>query len=164
MRPSAPRAPDDRRTGEVRTGCSSEAGADRISFHPEVVTDTGETIGLIKELGVGAGIAVHPDVSLDVVREHLGDLEVLIIMTVRPGFGGQAYLHEVTPKITQAAQMVQEASVPVDIEVDGGVNPSTVDEAVGAGGQIIVAGSAVFDGVDAPAAARADEREAGSVG
>ncbi|HYI44906.1 MAG TPA: ribulose-phosphate 3-epimerase [Actinomycetota bacterium] len=131
-----------------------EAGADRISFHPEVVTDAGKTVELIKGLGAGAGIAVHPDVSLDAVREHLGNLDVLIIMTVRPGFGGQAYMHEVTPKITQAAQMVQEASVPVDIEVDGGVNPSTVDEAVGAGGQIIVAGSAVFDGVDAPAAAK----------
>jgi ribulose-phosphate 3-epimerase len=131
-----------------------DAGADRISFHPEVVQDTAKTIESIKGFGAGAGIAVHPDVSLDVVREHLSDLEVVIVMTVRPGFGGQAYLHEVTPKITQAAQMVQEAGVPVDIEVDGGVNPSTVDEAVGAGGQIIVAGSAVFDGVDAPTAAK----------
>lgn len=131
-----------------------KAGADRISFHPEVVADTNQTIELIRGLGAGPGIAVHPDVSLDVAREHLGTLDVLLIMTVRPGFGGQAYLDDVTPKIAQAKEMVQEALVPVDIEIDGGVNLSTVDGAVEAGGQIIVAGSAVFDGVDAPAAAK----------
>jgi ribulose-phosphate 3-epimerase len=131
-----------------------DAGADRISFHPEVVTDVAGTIGHIKSLGAGAGIAVHPDVSLDVARDHLEDLDVLLMMTVRPGFGGQAYIDAVTPKIAEATKMVQEAGLPVDIEVDGGVNLTTVDDAVGAGGEIIVAGSAVYDGIDAPAAAK----------
>jgi ribulose-phosphate 3-epimerase len=129
-----------------------KAGADRISFHPETVADTAETIRIIRDLGAGAGIAVHPDVSIDVARDHLGDLDVLLMMTVRPGFGGQAYLDAVTPKISEARDMV--SGFAVDIEVDGGVNLSTVDAAVGAGGEIIVAGSAVFDGVDAPAAAQ----------
>jgi ribulose-phosphate 3-epimerase len=74
-------------------------------------------------------------------------------MTVRPGFGGQSFLAEVVPKIAAADRLVQETGVPADIEIDGGINLSTVDEAVAAGGRILVAGSAIFDGVDPPAAA-----------
>ncbi len=131
-----------------------EAGADRISFHPEVVTDTASTIASIRDLGAGVGLAIHPDVGVETAEEHLRSLDVILVMTVRPGFGGQAYLDEVTPKISQARDMVQRTSVSADIEVDGGVNLSTVDGAVAAGGEILVAGSAVFDGVDAAAAAR----------
>jgi ribulose-phosphate 3-epimerase len=75
-------------------------------------------------------------------------------MTVRPGFGGQRFLAEVVPKIAAADRLVQETGVSADIEIDGGINLSTVDEAVAAGGRILVAGSAIFDGVDPPAAAR----------
>ncbi len=131
-----------------------KAGASRISFHPEVVSDTGEMIELIRSLGAGVGLAIHPDVDLDVAEDHLSDLDVLLIMTVRPGFGGQSYLDEVTPKIARARDMVQQVGATADIEVDGGVNLSTVQGAVSAGAQIIVAGSAVFDGKDPAAAAR----------
>lgn len=131
-----------------------EAGADRISFHPETVEDTGAMIRAIKDLGAGPGLAIHPDVSLDVAREHLNDLDVLLVMTVRPGFGGQAYLAEVTPKIRRAKEALQEAGSDADLEVDGGVNLSTMAEPVAAGAQILVAGSAVFDGNDSVKAAR----------
>src|SRR5687768_3981586 len=131
-----------------------EAGADRISFHPEVVSDPREMIAAIKDLGAGAGLAIHPDVSLDVARPHLGDLDVLLVMTVRPGFGGQAYLGEVTPKIAAARALLQEAGSDADLEVDGGVNLTTVADPVQAGAEILVAGSAVFDGKDPVAAAR----------
>jgi ribulose-phosphate 3-epimerase len=142
----------------------AEAGADRISFHPETVEDTGAVIDRIADLGVGAGIAVHPDVTLDVLDGHLDRLAVVLMMTVRPGFGGQSFLHEVVPKIGRASAMVQEARSAADIEVDGGVNLATIEEAVKAGGQILVAGSAIFDGVDAAAAARRLRERADALG
>ena len=131
-----------------------EAGADRISFHPEVVPDTAKVIEHIRGLGAGAGIAVHPDRDLEAATRHLGDLDVILVMTVRPGFGGQAFLHEVVPKISAVRRLVEENGSSADIEVDGGVNPSTIGEAVGAGAGVIVAGSAIFDGIDPPAAAK----------
>lgn len=132
----------------------AEAGATRISFHPEVAEDVAEVITHLKELGVGAGLAIHPDVPVDVAAPHLAELDVLLMMTVRPGFGGQSFLHEVVPKIDQARGLLTAADESADIEVDGGVNLSTVDEAVRAGAEIVVAGSAVFDGKDPLAAAR----------
>ena len=131
-----------------------QAGADRISFHPEVVPDPGETIRIIREAGAGPGIAVHPDVSLDTTSQHVEDVDVVLMMTVRPGFGGQAFLHEVVPKIAEAKKIVDASNHRPAIEVDGGVKLATVDEVVRAGAEIIVAGSAIFDGVDAPAAAK----------
>lgn len=132
----------------------ARAGAARISFHPEITSDTSEVIATIREAGAGAGIAVHPDVDVGVLEGHLGDVDVALMMTVRPGFGGQEFLDMAVPKIALVEKMIAEAGAPVDIEVDGGINLSTLDRAVEAGGQILVAGSAIFDGVDAPAAAR----------
>ncbi len=130
------------------------AGADRISFHPEVVRDPEEVIGLIREAGAAPGLAVHPDVGLDAVESHLESLDVVLMMTVRPGFGGQTFLDEVLPKIERAGELVRRTGASTAIEIDGGVNLSTVDRAVAAGGRILVAGSAIFDGVDPAAAAR----------
>jgi ribulose-phosphate 3-epimerase len=131
-----------------------EAGAARVSFHPEVVDDALRVIEIIRDAGAGVGIAVHPDVGLEHARAHLADLEVVLMMTVRPGFGGQKFLEQVVPKIAEAREMVDRAGANADIEVDGGVNLDTVDEAVRAGGEILVAGSAVFDGLDPAAAAK----------
>ena len=131
-----------------------ESGARRVSFHPEVVDEPQAVIEEIRGAGAGAGIAVHPDVGLDAARSYLDDLEVVLMMTVRPGFGGQKFLEEVVPKIEAARKMVDDSGANADIEVDGGVNLSTVESAVAAGGEILVAGSAVFDGIDAPAAAQ----------
>jgi ribulose-phosphate 3-epimerase len=130
------------------------AGADRISFHPEVTTDPAGVIDAIRALGAGAGVAVHPDAGLDAARAHVNELEVVLMMTVRPGFGGQAFMTEVLPKIEQAREMVNRSGSDADVEVDGGVNMDTVDDAVRAGGNLLVVGSGVFDGRDAPAAAR----------
>lgn len=134
----------------------ADAGATRISFHPEVTSDVAATIGTIAETGVGVGMAVHPDIPVEVVRTHLDDVQVVLMMTVRPGFGGQSFLDDVVPKIREAADMLRASgkSADIDIEVDGGVNLETLDRAVAAGGQILVAGSAIFDGVDAAAAAQ----------
>jgi ribulose-phosphate 3-epimerase len=132
-----------------------DAGADLISFHPEVVADTDEVIGLIRSLGAQAGIAVHPDVGLEEVDRHLATLGVVLMMTVRPGFGGQEFLRDVLEKLVDARRLVDERGSPADIEVDGGVKLSNLEETVRTGVDIVVAGSAIFDGVDAPAAARA---------
>lgn len=137
-------------------GVFAEAGADRISFHPEVVEEPAQVVETIRSAGAGVGLAVHPDVPVAVIQEHLDDVQVVLMMTVRPGFGGQSFLDNVVPKISEASRLLQEAGrdADIDIEVDGGVNLQTVDKAVAAGGQILVAGSAIFDGQDAPAAAR----------
>ena len=137
-------------------GAFADAGADRISFHPEVVPDPAEVVEVIKQTGAGVGIAVHPDVPVSVVVDHLPDVQVVLMMTVRPGFGGQKFLDDVVPKIAEASRLLQNSgkSADIDIEVDGGVNLQTVERVVAAGGEILVAGSAIFDGVDAEKAAR----------
>ncbi len=132
----------------------ASAGATRISFHPEAGGEASRVLDVLDDVGVGAGIAVHPDVGLDDVVRHVDRLEVILMMTVRPGFGGQQLLPEVLPKIREAKKVVQDTGSEADIEVDGGVNASTIDDAVAAGGNVLVAGSAIFDGVDPPSAAR----------
>jgi ribulose-phosphate 3-epimerase len=135
------------------------AGADRISFHPEVVDDPGAVIDHLEDLGVGPGIAVHPDVGLEAAARYVDRLDVLLMMTVRPGFGGQKFMDEVVPKISAARRLVQETGSRAEIEVDGGVNESTIEQVVSAGVDIVVAGSAIFDGEDpARAAQRLRER------
>lgn len=130
-----------------------KAGAARISFHPEVVDDVGKAIRAVREAGAAPGLAIHPDVALETVADHLADVDVILVMTVRPGFGGQAFMEEVLPKISEAKAYVESRGLDAEIEVDGGVNLQTVDAVVRAGADIVVAGSAIFDGKDAPAAA-----------
>ena len=134
----------------------AEAGATRISFHPEVTADPGRTIGIIREAGSEAGIAVHPDIPVSVVEPHLDSVRVVLMMTVRPGFGGQSFLNDVVPKISEARDLLHRSSksAEIDIEVDGGVNLETLERTLEAGADIVVAGSAIFDGVDATAAAK----------
>lgn len=132
----------------------ADAGAKRISFHPEVVDDVAKAIEAIRATGAAPGLAVHPDISVESVSEHFADVDVVLMMTVRPGFGGQTFMDEVVPKIQEAFQIVEDGALDAEIEVDGGVNLDTVDRAVAAGAGILVAGSAIFDGKDAPAAAR----------
>lgn len=131
-----------------------EAGASRISFHPEVVDDVRAAVDGVRAAGAEVGLAIHPDVSLDSVRSCLSEVDVILVMTVRPGFGGQSFLHEVVPKIADARRMVDEGGWRAEVEVDGGIKLATVEEAVAAGAEILVSGSAIFDGVDAPRAAR----------
>lgn len=132
----------------------AQAGADRISFHPEVVEDPPAVVAAIRAAGAGAGVAVHPDTSLEWAARLLEDVEVVLMMTVRPGFGGQKFLAEVLPNIAEARKLVDRSGSRADIEVDGGVNLDTIAEPVAAGADILVTGSAVYDGRDPVAAAR----------
>lgn len=135
-------------------GVFAEAGADRISFHPEVTEDPASVVEAIRGAGAEAGVAVHPDVGLDWAERLLDRVAVVLMMTVRPGFGGQKFLSEVVPKIAEARELVDRAGSRADIEVDGGVNLETIAQPVGAGADILVTGSAVYDGRDPVAAAK----------
>jgi ribulose-phosphate 3-epimerase len=134
-------------------GRFAEAGARRISFHPEVVEDVAGAIEAVRETGAEPSLAVHPDIPVERVQKHLGRLSGVLMMTVRPGFGGQKFLDQVVPKIAFVRHLVEEGGLDAEIEVDGGVNLQTMDAVVAAGADILVAGSAIFDGKDAPAAA-----------
>ena len=138
--------------GEFVDGFAA-AGADRISFHPEVTDDPAAVIDRIRRAGAGVGIAVHPDVDLSFAEKYLSSLDVILMMTVRPGFGGQSFMSEMLPKITDARRLVDLEDAGADIEVDGGIKIDNIDLAVRAGANILVSGSGVYDGVDAAAAA-----------
>lgn len=131
-----------------------EAGADRICFHPEQASDVRGVIDAIRRGGAGAGLAVAPEGDLEPIARHLNEIEVVLMMTVRPGFGGQGFLRKALPNVVHVKKLIQERGLGADVEVDGGVKLPTLDAAVEAGGNILVSGSGIYDGVDAPAAAR----------
>ena len=123
----------------------AEAGADVITVHAEAAVHLHRTLGLIRDLGKQAGVALNPSTPLSAIEEVLDDLDLLLIMTVNPGFGGQAFIPQSLDKVARARSMI-EARRPdeVDIEVDGGVSPATAPGLVRAGATVLVAGSAVF--------------------
>lgn len=125
-----------------------EAGADSVTFHPETSTDAATLIDRLHEQGAQVGLAVKPAQSLDLVTDHLADIDMLLVMTVEPGFGGQAFMEEVVPKIAEAAAWRSEHGASFRIEVDGGIAPDTIAKTARAGADTFVAGSAVFNKPD----------------
>ena len=123
-----------------------EAGADLIVVHAEACRHLHRTVEQIHQAGVRAGVALNPATPLCVVEEILPELDMVLLMSVNPGFGGQKYIPSVTDKIRRLRTVIEERGLSVDIEVDGGVTIDNVEEVSGAGANIIVAGSAVFGG------------------
>lgn len=121
-------------------------GADIITVHVEACKDTAATLKRIKELGVKAGITLNPDTPLSDVREFLPLADMLLIMSVVPGFGGQKFIEASLDKLREAVILRDELSLNYDIEIDGGVNFDNIRDIHEAGANIIVAGSAVFKG------------------
>ena len=121
-------------------------GADIITVHVEVCRDTAATLKRIKELGVKAGITLNPDTPLSDVREYLPLADMLLIMSVVPGFGGQKFIEASLDKLREAVILRDELGLNYDIEVDGGVNFDNIRDIHEAGANIIVAGSTVFKG------------------
>mgnify|MGYP004643928535 FL=1 len=121
-------------------------GADSITFHLEATEDAEELIEQIHALGCRAGMAVKPKTPIEAVRKYLDKLDMLLVMTVEPGFGGQKYIPESTERIRQGRTMARELGTKLDIEVDGGITPENVQVVLDAGANVIVAGSAVFHG------------------
>jgi ribulose-phosphate 3-epimerase len=122
----------------------ARAGADSITVHLEASPHLHRTVQHIKSLGKKASVALNPHTSLDGLDVVLPDLDMVLLMSVNPGFGGQKFIEAVVPKIAALRAAVQRRGLATDIEVDGGVAPDTVARVVGAGANVLVAGSAIF--------------------
>jgi ribulose-phosphate 3-epimerase len=122
----------------------AEAGADTLIVHQEGGIHLNRTIQAIHALGKRAGVAINPATPASFVEEILPDLELLLVMTVNPGFGGQQFLAGTLPKLRRARQMIDQVRPDCELEVDGGIEPHTIARVVEAGATVIVAGSAVF--------------------
>ena len=121
----------------------AEAGADGCTVHVEV-GNTDELITQIRVLGLRAGLALNPDTPFDAVQPYLRDVDLLLCMTVFPGFGGQSFIADVMAKVAQVRAEVDAGSLDLDIEVDGGIDATTAPVAAAAGANVLVAGSAIF--------------------
>jgi len=121
-----------------------EAGADILTVHPEVTNHLHRTLSRIRELGMKAGAALNPSTGLEAVRYVLEELDVIMLMTVNPGFPGQSFISSVLPKVREVRDMIDDVGYEILIEVDGGVNPKTAPDLADRGADVFVAGSAVF--------------------
>jgi ribulose-phosphate 3-epimerase len=128
-----------------------KAGADGCSVHVEVDA-TAELIDQMRDLGLDVGLAVNPETPLEQAEPWLDRIDLLLVMTVHPGFGGQSFMAEVMPKVAEARRMIDERGLKVAIQVDGGIDERTAPIAAAAGAEVFVAGNAVF-GTDDPASA-----------
>ncbi|QFT88825.1 Ribulose-phosphate 3-epimerase [Bacillus sp. THAF10] len=126
----------------------AKAGADIISVHVEACPHLHRTIQHIKSFGKKAGVVINPATPVESILPILEDVDLVLLMTVNPGFGGQAFISSVLPKIKQVAQHVKERNLQVEIEVDGGVNAETAKLCVDAGANVLVAGSAIYNQED----------------
>jgi len=131
------------------------AGADLITVHVEAEHDVACTLRRIREAGLQAGLALNPATPMSAVEPYLDQIDLLLCMTVVPGFGGQAFMDEVLPKIAQAASWRKEKGLRYHIEVDGGIGLATAPKAVAAGANVLVAGSSTFSAPDMAAAIHA---------
>ncbi|SFO19166.1 ribulose-phosphate 3-epimerase [Pseudobutyrivibrio sp. JW11] len=124
----------------------AEAGADIITVHAEACKHLDATIELIKASGAMAGVAINPATPLSAISHVLEKVDMVLIMTVNPGFGGQSLIPYTLDKVRELSQLLNQKGLKIDIEVDGGINKDTIEDALDAGANIIVAGSAVFNG------------------
>ena len=122
----------------------AKAGADIITVHAEACLHLHRTLQSIHALGKKAGVSLNPATPLSAVEEIIGDLDLLLIMTVNPGFGGQKFIRKGLEKIAKAAAMIKETGKDIYLEVDGGINPQTAAEVVEKGADVLVAGNAIF--------------------
>ncbi|MBH8603156.1 ribulose-phosphate 3-epimerase [Thermoactinomyces sp. CICC 10522] len=136
----------------------AKSGADLISVHQEACRHLHRTVHLIKEQGVKAGVVLNPATPVAMIEPILRDVDLILLMTVNPGFGGQAFIPDVLDKIRGLRRLIDAQSLQVEIEVDGGINQETAQLAVEAGATVLVAGSAVFGQKDREAAIAAIRR------
>lgn len=131
-----------------------KAGADIINFHLEATENPKKVIDLIHSTGAKAGITIKPNTPVEAVKPYLGDVEMVLVMTVEPGFGGQKFMENQVPKIQQLSLWKKEMNLGYDIQVDGGITQENVKIVLNAGANVIVAGSAVFGKEDIAKAAK----------
>lgn len=134
-----------------------KAGADLVNFHVEADTEENivKSIDIAKSLGKKTGVTLKPRTPAEAVKPYIGMVDLVLIMTVEPGFGGQSFMHDQLPKIAAVRKMLDEAKLPCELEVDGGIDMNTAALAKAAGANVLVAGSAVFGKSDRAAAIKA---------
>lgn len=134
-----------------------KAGADLVNFHVEADTEENivKAIDIAKSLGKKTGVTLKPRTPAEAVKPYIGMVDLVLIMTVEPGFGGQSFMHDQLPKIAAVRKMLDEAKLPCELEVDGGIDMNTAALAKAAGVNVLVAGSAVFGKSDRTAAIKA---------
>jgi len=122
----------------------ADAGADIITFHPEATSDVSKTIKLIKDQNKKVGISLKPKSKIDLVKDYLNQIDLVLIMSVEPGFGGQKFMPDVLEKTKAVRDLIDEQDLKVDVEIDGGINFENCSKAKNAGANILVSGSTVF--------------------
>jgi len=125
-----------------------KAGADWLTVQAESTYHLFRTLQVIRNLGAKAGVALNPATPISAIEHVLEEVDMVLVMTVEPGFGGQKFIPAMLPKIASLAELVEQRQLPVDIQVDGGINKSTIGDAAQAGAKIFVAGTAVFGAPD----------------
>lgn len=125
-----------------------DSGCDMIVVHEEACTHLHRTIQNIKSFGIKAGVALNPATPIETIKHILTDIDMVLIMTVNPGFGGQSFIESTLYKIKELRNLINEKGLSIDIQVDGGIKPDNVKKVVDAGANIIVAGSAIFGSDD----------------
>ncbi len=128
------------------------AGADGITIHVEACMHLQRALAHIRELGKRAGVVMNPHTSEDFLRYVLPDIDLVLVMSVNPGFGGQEFLPSALNKLQRIREMIDASGLPIDLEVDGGVSPATAAQVVAAGARVLVAGAAIFGKPDRQAA------------
>ncbi|MEZ0482578.1 ribulose-phosphate 3-epimerase [Planococcus sp. SSTMD024] len=122
----------------------AKAGADYITVHVEACPHLHRTIQLIRSFGVKPGVVLNPHTPIETIQHVLEDIDLVLFMTVNPGFGGQKFIHSVVPKVAALSQLIKDKGLSIDIQIDGGINEETIVPCAQAGANVFVAGSAIF--------------------
>ena len=122
----------------------ADAGADIITIHPEATDDLSASIKKIKDLGKKVGVSLNPETKVNIIKDHLDQIDLVLIMSVNPGFGGQKFMPEVLDKIKELKNIQKEQNIDFDIEIDGGINFENSKIAIEAGANILVSGTTIF--------------------
>jgi ribulose-phosphate 3-epimerase len=131
----------------------ADAGATYLTIHVEASRDVPGTLAAIRARGVRPGLTLNPETPVDVVLPHLASVDLALVMSVHPGFGGQTFIESALDKVRAIRETLDRRKLPADLEVDGGVKPDNCARVVAAGATVLVAGSAVFEDPDGPVAA-----------
>ena len=124
----------------------ADAGSDIITLHPEATDNLKRAIQTVKSHGKKAGVSLNPKTPISALMDVINDIDLILIMSVNPGFAGQSFMSEVLPKVSELRKMINDKKLKIDIEIDGGINFETAPLAVKAGANILVSGTTIFSG------------------
>jgi len=124
----------------------ADAGSDIITLHPEATDNLRRAVQTIKSFGKKAGVSLNPKTPISALMDVINDIDLILVMSVNPGFAGQSFMSEVLPKVSELRKMINDKKLKIDIEIDGGINFETAPLAVKAGANILVSGTTIFSG------------------